>query len=221
MALLCPQCRHPLPPADINVATDAALCRRCGHAGTFSALVHPESVSSSPSAEPPAGAWRHNTFEGVTVGATTRSRIAWFLVPFMLVWSGGSLGGIYGTQFVRGEFNLFMSLFGLPFVAGSVLFWGLTAMALVGRVEVKVRSDGRGEIFTGVARWGRRQRFDLAAVDRITINPLPVNYPGKQGPGIVLEGQPRLTFGSNLTPPRRDFIAQTLRGLHPGTGRSR
>ena len=52
----------------------------------------------------------------VSLGATTRSPIAFFLVPFMCVWSGGSLGGVYGSQVLNGEFDLGISLFGIPFI---------------------------------------------------------------------------------------------------------
>lgn len=60
---------------------------------------------------------------GFEISATTESPIAFFLVPFMLVWSGGSLGGIYGTQIANGHFNLFLSLFGIPFCNGDNIIW--------------------------------------------------------------------------------------------------
>jgi hypothetical protein len=56
--------------------------------------------------DPPRGAWYQVEFNGFVVGATTRHPIPLFLVPFMCVWSGGSLGGIYGSEFVHGTFDL-------------------------------------------------------------------------------------------------------------------
>ena len=41
----------------------------------------------------------------------------------MLIWSGGSLGGIYGTQIANQEFSLLQSLFGIPFIIGTINLW--------------------------------------------------------------------------------------------------
>ncbi len=217
MSFSCPNCGHLIPSADLNVQTDVALCRSCNHLGKLSDFtstrIHPDTVTT-----PPAGAWRHDSFAGPVFGATTRSALAFFLVPFMLVWSGGSLGGIYGRQIMKGEFDLFLSLFGIPFLAGAVLFWGITLMAIAGRVEVKVGPDGRGEVFTGVGRFGRRRTFDLAEIDTITEETSIVrnrrNHSSHQRK-IVLSGRTRLAFGGGLTDARRHFILQTLRSLQP------
>jgi hypothetical protein len=74
--------------------------------------------------------------------------VAFFLVPFALFWAGGSLGGIYGTQIAKGEFNLWMSLFGLPFLAGSVFLVAITIMAVAGRTVVEL-AGGKLSIRTG------------------------------------------------------------------------
>lgn len=216
MSLACSRCGHLIPPADLNVQTDVALCRACGHLGQVSDFASPR-PSSHTIAHPPPGAWRRDSFAGPVFGATTRSPLAFFLVPFMLVWTGGSLGGIYGTQIAKGEFDPFLSLFGLPFIAGSVIFWGITLMAIAGRVEVRVGPDGHGEVFTGVGRFGRRRAFDLAEVDTITEETSIVRHrrrhTGHQH-SIVLAGRTRLAFGSGLSDARRYFILQTLRSLH-------
>ena len=65
----------------------------------------------------------------------------------MLVWSGASLGGIYGTQIIDREFDLIQSLFGIPFILGSLLFWTLALMAIWGKVEITLNNKG-GKIFT-------------------------------------------------------------------------
>ena len=65
--------------------------------------------------------------------------MAFFLVPFMCVWSGGSLGGIYGSQFFQSKFDLSMSLFGIPFVLGTLLFGSFALMTVCGKVVVSIR----------------------------------------------------------------------------------
>ena len=92
--------------------------------------------------EPPPGAWYQEDFDGFVVGATTRHPIAFILVPFMCVWSGFSLGGIYGSQIAQGRFNLFESLFGIPFIIGTLIFGSMALMSVCGKVIVRVRDSG-------------------------------------------------------------------------------
>lgn len=97
---------------------------------------------------PPKGVDLVETMDGFRLTISTRSCVAFFLVPFTLFWAGGSLGGLYGTQIAKGEFNWMMSLFGLPFLAGSVFLIGLTVMTVAGRCVVEL-AGGKFSIRTG------------------------------------------------------------------------
>jgi hypothetical protein len=97
---------------------------------------------------PPKGVDLVETMDGFRLTLSTRSCIAIFLVPFTLVWAGGSLGGIYGTQIAKGEFNWMMSLFGLPFLVGSCFLIALTVMSVCGRTIVEL-AGGKFSIRTG------------------------------------------------------------------------
>jgi hypothetical protein len=193
------------------VQTDLAQCRACGQVEKLSGLVD-QDFDASVLSSPPAGAWYGETMAGHVFGASTRHASAFFLVPFMCVWSGGSLGGIYGTQIAKGEFNLMTSLFGIPFVLGSVLFWTIALMAIWGKVEVTVKEQS-GSIFVGLGRLGWRRRFNLDEVETITDESSRMSYPGGQGAGIALTGHSRLIFGTNLNEPRRYFVMNVLKQL--------
>ncbi len=105
--LLCPKCRREIPLEDVNVSTDIALCRQCNQPWSYAELVEESNEQAFDPTRPPRGAWfRQNPARGFEVGATTRNAGAFFLVPFMCVWSGFSLGGIHGSQIVKGHFNL-------------------------------------------------------------------------------------------------------------------
>ncbi|WP_221029452.1 hypothetical protein [Actomonas aquatica] len=208
----CPSCRAEIATADINVASDVALCRKCGRITPASDLLD-DVFDPAAVKDPPKGAWLQPTMDGVSMGATTRSPIAFFLVPFMLVWSGGSLGGIYGTQIMKGEFNLMMSLFGLPFLAGSIFFWGLTLMAICGKVEVTINRK-LGRVFVGVGRIGWKRNFNLADITGVSEE---VSHHRSRRGGtnttrkIVLEGPQPIHFGSGLSEARRHFLIHALR----------
>jgi len=164
---------------------------------------------------PPKGAYINHLDNGVQIGASTRSWFALFIIPFALVWSGGSLGGIYGTQILTGEFDIFMSLFGIPFLLGSLLLWGVALLAVAGKIEVTLDSKG-GHIFTGIGKIGQNKRFlwsDVRNVRQETI----VSHSSKGGSTttnyITLEGQKQIRFGSYLSAENRYYMIKTLEQL--------
>jgi hypothetical protein len=143
-----------------------AVCAACDEAYAISELL---AEGQSPTVDlnnPPKGAWYRDTFDGWEVGATTRTGAAFFLVPFAGVWSGFSLGGIYGSQIERGRFNPVLSLFGLPFLIGSLFLWGMTLMAIFGNVTVSVEGN-EARFCTGVFGIGRRKRCDWTAIKAV------------------------------------------------------
>ena len=212
MRVECPACKQAIPADSINVAKDVAMCPACHEAFVLSELVAQGRETDLELGEPPSGTWFRAEANGWELGGTTRHPIAFFLVPFMCVWSGGSLGGIYGSQIVQGKFNLLMSLFGLPFVAGTVLFGSLMLMTIVGKVVIRVE-DGDGVIFTGVGALGWRRRFRWDDVNRVEEIVTSYQSPGNSGRMLALEGKTRLTFGSMLNQGRRYFFLQVLRRM--------
>jgi hypothetical protein len=209
MQVICPKCSRPLAGNDINVVTDIARCSRCDEVFELSSLVQSNASGPVNLDDPPRGAWYQGEFNGFVVGATTRHPVALFLVPFMCVWSGFSLSGIYGSQIVHGKFNLSMSLFGLPFVLGTLLFGAMALMAVCGKVIVQVR-DAEGVIFTGVGPFGWRRPFNSQQITTVRTEAY-FSGRGRQSMTIVLEGPRKLRFGSGLTETRRDFVANVLR----------
>jgi hypothetical protein len=211
MKTICPTCQAEIPLADVNVSTDLALCRRCGKTFAFSRLVEEQTPSPVDLSRPPRGSWFHSDMSGFEVGSTTRSAGAFFLVPFMCVWSGFSLGGIYGTQIVKGQFNLMMSLFGIPFVLGTLLFGSIAVMSVCGKVSVRVRGN-EGMVFTGVGPIGWRRRFDWSDVTGLRLT----ERTGSRGAisnQISFEGNKRLDFASGLKAERLDFMIAALRQM--------
>lgn len=203
----CIKCNTEIKIEDINVQKDIAKCYNCGNVFTISTrLVPPKKFDVS---LPPQGAWHISDFVTTTVGATTRSPIAFFLVPFMIVWSGFALGGIYGQQILSGKFNLVLSLFGIPFLLGSILFWSIAMMAIFGKVVVTFDNVG-GKIFTGIGKIGFTKSFNWNDVNTIEETTSSVKYNSKSSTQISLLGQKRTSFGAGLNDERRYFILGVL-----------
>jgi len=212
MRVACPKCHLMLESEQINVATDVAFCPTCNEGFRLSECLDSPKADNSVVDSPPNGAWISEDFQGAIVGASTRSPVAFFLVPFMCVWSGGSIGGIYGTQIASGKFDLTMSLFGIPFLLGTLLFGSIALMAVCGKVVVKLSREN-SSIFLGVGSIGWTRRFNWSEMDKISETPSNVQYPGGQGVGITLEGKTRIKFGTNLSEKRRYFMLNALKSL--------
>jgi hypothetical protein len=211
MDWVCPLCRSAIAMDDINVATDIALCRRCGKTFSFSELVGGSTRAVSDLMAPPNGAWFEQLADGFRAGATTRSWMALFVVPFTCLWSGMSLSGIYGKQITSGQFDPTSSLFGLPFLLGSVVLVGYCAMTVAGKVEVSQRGEGLA-VFTGIGWLGWTSNYmwsDFSSV-REDRGRSGFNW-NRQGVTIVLEGRRRAAFGTMLNEERRYFVLSALR----------
>jgi len=115
------------------------------------------------------------------------------------------LGGIYGSQIISGEFSIIPTLFGIPFLLGSILLWAITLMAIWGKVEITITENG-GRVFTGLGKMGIKKNFRWAEISRITEMPTLMNYPGKKGNSIRLVGKDSLSFGSGLNLSRKFYV---------------
>ncbi|HEY3320340.1 MAG TPA: hypothetical protein VGP72_07735 [Planctomycetota bacterium] len=214
MKTFCPQCEQLIGAEDVNVAKDVAFCRKCNEAYILSDLVaDSEEAPSEPPVDlqnPPRGAWYRQDWEGFEVGVSTRHYSAFFLVPFMLVWSGGSLGGLYGSQIMSGKFSLFQSLFGIPFLIGTIILGSIAVMSVVGKITVTVR-DNAGCVFTGVGRIGWRRRFDWGEAQRVYET---FKNTGKStSKVIVIEGKERTELSAIENERRHFFMLRALQYL--------
>ena len=222
MKINCPKCHQPIPASKMNVETDVAVCPKCDEAFELSELLEDEPDGDAEAGdgrqlqEAPPGAWFFTDQVSWQVGATTRSPAAFFLVPFMLVWSGFSLGGIYGSQIISGKFNLVMSLFGLPFLAGTLLFGSIALMTVCGKVAVTVTDDD-GLIFTGVGPFGWRRRFHWSGVRRIVEDVYSTRNAGSTGKVLRIEGETSISFASMVGEARRYFILRVLKRMKAGS----
>lgn len=169
MKPICPRCRKPIPPDQISMATATVHCPPCGEIFAIPDLL-------SQTSEPvdltnlPKGLQYEEWPGGFRTTVSHRSCLIFFLVPFTMVWAGGSLSGIYGSQIVRGQFELGASLFGIPFLLGSIFLTCLCLFMLFGYSSVESSGGtGRSSLGIGPFRWHRR--FASAEVTGIEFQP--------------------------------------------------
>jgi len=213
----CPACHSTIPLEDINVSTDIALCRQCSKTYSFAELCEDQASLDVDISRPPRGAWFNHQGMDSVAGATTRAWGALFLVPFAAVWSGGSLGGLYGSQIIKGKFELLPSLFGIPFLLGSCLLVTLASMSACGKVVVR-RSGDDGSIFQGVGPFGWTRRFRWSDIKAVRVGSKKWKQNGRNDSFIELEATKPIRFGSLLSETRRDFIVAVLKRQMWGRG---
>ncbi|HKQ37136.1 MAG TPA: hypothetical protein VJ063_03595 [Verrucomicrobiae bacterium] len=218
--VVCPKCHSQVPLENVNVANDIALCRKCAYNFSFADALSESEIEPVDLSNPPKGVWYKRFPNGFELGSSTRSAAAFFLVPFMLIWSGGSLGGIYGTQIVKGHFSLGMSLFGLPFLFGSIVLGSMAIMTVCGKFCVRAEGND-GEVFVGVGSIGYRKKFPWDQVRDIRLETKRNSDGGAYKQLLIAADNPIKI--PNIPDSRVSFFLAALRQLHrdlfaPATG---
>ena len=158
----CPKCGAEVPLSDINVSADLMLCKSCGETSSFAEAVNDAGDESVLAKAPP----KHLRIETdpmdperrTTITYKKISLLALFFVPFTCFWAGGSMAGIYGSQIVKGAFDPKLSLFGLPFLIGSIVLVSACFFMLFGKRVLELKG-GEAKYFAGVFGIGLRKRF--------------------------------------------------------------
>lgn len=208
---ICPFCRANINLADVNVSTDLALCRACGKTSSFALVSGNASVTLDAIDHIP----KHiqvetNPVLGKTITYRKKSAILLFLIPFTAIWSGGSMWGIYGTQLARGHIDWGKSLFGIPFLIGTVILLSVILFLLLGKWQIRLHR-GSGEVFVGIGQLGWTRRFTYNRDSQISLrnSSYRVNDVPQQAIHIQ-NGEQEFMFGATLTQDAKQFIAATL-----------
>jgi hypothetical protein len=207
----CPHCHASIPPADVNVATDLALCRACGRTTTFAIASGASEITLDCLATLPRGVRVEEGFFGETTITYRRlSPILLFLIPFTALWSGGSMIGIYGNQIKEGKFDLAQSLFGIPFAFGTIVLLTFIVYLIFGKWVVMLKS-GEGTVFVGAGPlgWTRRFTYNRDTVVSLCMTSTQVNNQPQKGILVRTDGKD-LIFGALLKEDVKCFIAAAI-----------
>jgi len=212
MKMLCPKCGSFLPPEAVNIATDLAQCPKCGRPNRASACLVEDEVNQDVLRQPPPGTWLRQEADAIVIGATMRTKAAWFLVPFTVLYSGITMFIAYGIQIITRSFNLLLSLIGIPFLLFAFFLIGFTINSIFGRQEWRLDEDG-GAIFSGVGRFGRRWRFAWKDLTRIHLHTIRSDENEDAiGFKLILEGaSPKVEVILPGREDRQQFIVNAIR----------
>lgn len=204
MEVRCNKCNRIIDSANINVSKDTAYCNSCGELSNLSNLISSVPDSKFNIGDPVKGTSFDRDGNFWKLEASHRSISALFIVPFACVWVGGSMSGIYGSQIVSGRFDLGASLFGIPFLIGSIVLVCVSLMSLMGRTIIS-NANGKALIFIGVGSIGWYRRFDWSDIDEV------IEKQFHQSGPISLEGKKRLSLGWGLSDKKLYYLVNALR----------
>jgi hypothetical protein len=105
---------------------------------------------------------------------------------------------------------LFQSLFGIPFLIGSVVLVCLTLMTVFGKTVVRGSGD-QGSLFIGFGSFGWTRKFHWNEITSVQLKLTKWQQNGRNLPLIELGGTKPIRFGSQLAEKRRDFMLAVLR----------
>jgi hypothetical protein len=207
----CPQCATKISKENINIATDLGQCGSCEHIFRISENIQTNIVNDNFNMnKPPKGAWVNKRKDRVVIGVSTGSWDLFFGYLLGVMVAGGCVGGVYGSQIIRAEFNLPLSLFGIFFVIFFLILWGQTLIAIWGKIVLTIDKRG-GKIFTGVGMIGKTKVFSWAEVAVIKENEVSIN--DHKTTEIWLEGSTRVSFGSDLSTEKRYYLFRALNDI--------
>ena len=209
----CPKCGKELPLADVNMSQDMALCRACGYAGSFLAALSVPQMSDEELARPPKRVSLQREF-GDTLAITCRPKRSalLFLIPFTVLWSGISMGVIYGTQIASRTFDWKLSLFGLPFLIGTIGFAIAILYTLFGATKVTL-AKGRMRVSMGVFGLERTREVECGKGTTVAIEKSGYRVNNVPQPEVVLtNGEAKFRFGAMaLSNEAQNYVAAVLR----------
>ncbi|MEX2217616.1 MAG: hypothetical protein WD749_02555 [Phycisphaerales bacterium] len=196
--------------AGVNPAAPPAGCSMSGNGVETVLVASCRSIPTAAVALGMAAFWNGivSVFVLIAIASTLHHALgsvpAWFPAPPMGSGQGGAPMPLGMT--------LFLWVFLAPFIAIGAMLAGVVATLLVGRVEVRVRSDS-ASAFTGVGPLGWRRRFDPLHVRQVSIGQTTWKQNDQTRPVIVIEGESAIRIGSLLTETRRNWLGAALQEI--------
>lgn len=211
MKINCPTCKKTISGSSINVEKDLAHCIDCNEVFSISPFIKKEasSLKHVNLDNPPKGIYFNESEGEFKLTIPTRSYGALFLIPFTLAWGGGSMIGIYGTQLYNLKFSVVQSLFGLPFLIGTIVLTGLSLMSIMGKILITL-NNSECIVFTGVGNLGIIKTCKLSENTDVEEQAYTSNN-NNQNSTIQITGINQISFGSFLNRDQKLFVIKYLR----------
>ena len=151
MHAYCPACCSHIALGDINVQADTAVCRRCGHATAYSAVIHAPTVGLYTS--PPNGCHVEQNGERWLAIASTAGWQFFFFAPCALFWNAIVATFVVGALVHAPAGLVILPFLSLHIAAGIFVAWTAARYAC-GTIDVEIANQ-RIRVGSGIGplRW--------------------------------------------------------------------
>ena len=213
MKILCPGCKSPAQPEQVNLNHCLAYCAKCE---VMFDIIIPEKeaveglgcIDAAIISQPPRACWSRKEGDVTYIGVSTRHPIGFVLFPASVLGVGITLWQCIGGQIASG-FSAGASVAGLLFLIATLVlsFFGL--MASFGRLEFAIQGD-EVILFRGFKDLGFEREFRLSDVKGID---LVENFRRRGGPPtsiLVIRGTD-IEISQGMRPQRQHFLLNALR----------
>lgn len=146
------------------------------------------------------------------ISASTRSPVALFYVPFMLLWSILAIVSLSKAIFIGAHLSVLGIISASVFFLAGLLFWWIAVLFSAGHYRIAVNHTSH-TLFIGVGKFGWTRTFiwtDIQKIEEID------NYINRRQFGfnerkIRISGTREYKFGILLNDEQRNFIIRFLR----------
>ncbi len=204
MEVVCRSCERKINSENINVAKDTAYCSACENIMVLSEVVSTPSNTNSTPGSSEAGVKIIDQSYNWSIEARHLGLLALFSFIVTASWTGTLLSVINFMKTAKVEFDLGLSLFGMPFLIVNIFMVAFTLMNIFGRTVIS-NKDGEALIFVGIGKIGWYRRFEWRSIERVSV------IVRENSEYISLEGSSLLNFGGSLSHKKLHFITNFLR----------
>lgn len=210
ISLKCPNCASPLKTEDWNQEQGLAKCSYCRSLVSMPATGRTLPFRPRPQMPMPSGTTVEPTGGGILITRRWFSVIAFFLIPFCIVWDSF----LIGWYALSGHAPLVFKLFPIIHVAIGVGLTYLTLALIINRTWIKA-DNGVVSILHGPLPWRGNQVIPCADIDQLFCR--EIIRQGKNGPSVSYElwaalrnGTTKRVLSTMLSDEQAIFIEQQL-----------
>ncbi len=213
MTIKCPNCETNIPPEDFNVSKDIAFCRTCDETFEYSSLVADSEFDNFDLSNPPNNIRWHTEESNPTLIYQKVSKVAYFLMLFLLMELGVTLFFIF-SGFAEKNFGSSLIIL-IPFLLTSMILSIAICFLLLGKRKI-ISEDDTIKLFLGIGSLGRTQQFQIADVKRVALEYGNVKVNERPVKDILIElnsNQQDVRFGALMDEQCKEYFAAYIHAI--------
>jgi len=210
MTINCPKCNTQIDNNNINVQENIGVCQSCNQLFKLSEILAAQNEGSENEMErlsqesineiekmlynPPKDAFVKKDSGIERIGVFTRSKSAFFLIFFSLLFSCVSLFILFQAVLMN---VIPVIMFVFAFLILSVFLWVRSFYAIFGKIELVMKKNETDYIFTGIGTAGKKRFINWTSIKNITEHTIQ-NSQGTHNRHILIDGEKQIKIPTDV-----------------------